>query len=116
MELEIVPIAPPNKPPCSFDFPESIENSSEFLFTYSLNFNVVDEKPKDRWKLVVERSMTPPVKWTYLANAMIAVFSGALIFYGFFVQYIRSIASHPSGMQSRGWKSLRSEHLPSDHQ
>ena len=109
MELEIVPVAPPNKPPCSFDFPESIENTTEFLFTYSLDFNIVDEKPEDRWKLVVERSITPPIKWTYLANAMIAVFSGAIIFYGFFIQYIRSIASHSTGQQSRGWKSLRGD-------
>ena len=109
LQLEVIPVAPPNKPPCTFEFPDSIENSTEFLFTYSLEFKNVDDKPGDRWKLAVEKSHTPTIQWTSLANTLIGVFSGSIIFYGFFTQYIRSLVHNQNGQQMRGWKSLKSD-------
>lgn len=107
MGVTFTPISPPNYPPCVFDFPDTVENTTEFFWTYSLTYDYVDEKPSDRWRLVVQNSYTQPIKWALIVNIIIGCILASFIFYIFFLQYIRQqSASAPS---TEGWKVLRND-------
>lgn len=109
MDFEIKPIAPPNSPPCTFEFTDSIENATDVLFTYTMNHVFIDDKPETRWKRVVDRVHAPPINWALIANSIIASLAVAVIFYALFAQYIKSVIANPNGQQLRGWKSLRAD-------
>ncbi|EAX91515.1 hypothetical protein TVAG_472570 [Trichomonas vaginalis G3] len=107
MGISLIPISQPNPPPCTFDYPDSIENTTEFFWTYSINFDYVDEKPNDRWKLTVANSFTHSIKWAFIINVIIGVFLASLLFYIFFLQYIRQQSATASTVT--GWKALRND-------
>lgn len=109
MDFEIKPIAPPNKPPCTFEFADSLENATDVLFTYNMNHDFIDEKRETRWKRAVEKVQAPEINWAMIANSIIASLTITVIFYALFVQYIKSIVTDSNGQQLRGWKSLRAD-------
>jgi len=110
--LTIIPVSPPNIPPCQFDFADSIENSSEFTFSYSISFKYVDDKPTRRWKQILSTQYLPHIKWSILANILVGVFFFSIIFFAFTIQFLKKERRHIQGSKGEvdgGWRVIKND-------
>ena len=109
MSFVIRPVAPPNKAPCTFEFPDSIEDTSEFLFTYSLNFKEMEEEPESRFYYAVKQSLNPSENLTIPFAMFVFLFMFEIIFNILFTHHINSLLIDYEDKTTKILKSLKSD-------